>query len=383
MQPRVEFVVTARPSWARIKSLVQATVQKLGPEEIVLTTLGPVNSRFFGGFHEEVPEGLIHRSHHTLLDNDSLTTVGLSAIEGSRSLLQQWESDRPRCVVVVADRTETLGVTVAASLAQIPVVHVQGGEVSGSIDDRVRDANSKLADLHLTTNEQSKANLLKIGEDENRIHIIGCPSIDLVRSILLNNSPASTKSVFKSLNSTGVGVTISSESEFGIVMFHPDTLHFESTVEWTEQLIRVVEASPRQWIWFWPNSDFGNSLISSLLRKAREQGRLQNCRFVINLPPETFIQLAVLSSVLIGNSSFGIREASFLGLPVINLGDRQRKRLRGPNVMDIKTPQELQSFSIPQDLPRYPSNTIYGEGNSGQIGAQILSSWHPTIKSRN
>jgi hypothetical protein len=104
---------------------------------------------------------------------------------------------------------------------------------------------------------------------------------------------------------------------------------------------------------------------------------------VINLPPETFIQLAVLSSVLIGNSSFGIREASFLGLPVINLGDRQRKRLRGPNVMDIKTPQELQSFSIPQDLPRYPSNTIYGEGNSGQIGAQILSSWHPTIKSRN
>jgi UDP-N-acetylglucosamine 2-epimerase len=167
-------------------------------------------------------------------------------------------------------------------------------------------------------------------------------------------------------------------------MFHPDTLEGKQTIDWVNSIIQVIEKSSMKWLWFWPNPDHGTNLVSKSLRRFREAGKLQNVRFVINLPPEQFITLALKSKLMIGNSSFGIREASFIGLPVINLGTRQSGRQRASNVVDIQEPNatELGAKVQEQIKARFLSSSIYGTGNAGKVSAKIISEWVPKIKSR-
>ena len=375
--PFLDVVVTARPSWARVKSLVLEYAKIAGNSKLRVTLVGPALSSRYGNIIELIPEGILTASHSTLRESDDLAAIALSCVDGSQSLIHQWMSSRPDCVLVIADRSETLGVSTAAALMQIPLIHLQGGEISGSIDDKIRDTNSKLADLHLTTNSVTKRHLEEIGESSDLIFEVGCPSIDLVSELM-------SKPIEISGQLTGVGADISLESNFGLIMFHPDTFEGKQTIDWVTALIQVVEKSPMKWFWFWPNPDHGTNLVSKSLRRAREAGKLKNVRFIINLPPEQFITIALKSKIMIGNSSFGIREASFIGLPVINLGTRQSGRQRASNVVEIQEPnaKELEVRVEEQIKARFLSSSIYGSGKAGEISARTISTWVPEIKSR-
>ena len=182
--PLLEVVVTARPSWARVSSIVSSYIKIAGASRIRVSLVGPSVSRRYGDVSSQIPNEIILNKFSTLHESDSLTDVGLSCVEGAESLIRHWNSNRPDCVLVIADRTETLGVSLAATLMQIPLIHLQGGEVSGSIDDKVRDINSKAADLHLTTNAGTKDRLLSMLENEAEIEVIGCPSLDIVLKTL-------------------------------------------------------------------------------------------------------------------------------------------------------------------------------------------------------
>lgn len=375
--PFLDVVVTARPSWARVKSLVLEYAKIAGNSKLRVTLVGPALSGRYGNILELIPEGVLTASHSTLRESDDLAAIALSCVDGSQSLIHQWMSSRPDCVLVIADRSETLGVSTAAALMQIPLIHLQGGEISGSIDDKIRDTNSKLADLHLTTNSVTKRHLEEIGESSDLIFEVGCPSVDLVAELI--NNPIEISGQL-----TGVGAEIDLDSDFGIIMFHPDTLEGKQTIDWVTSLIQVIEKSSMKWFWFWPNPDHGTNLVSKTLRRNREAGKLQNVRFIINLPPEQFITLALKSKVMIGNSSFGIREASFIGLPVVNLGTRQSGRQRASNVVEIQEPntKELELKVQEQTQARFLSSSIYGTGNAGKLSAKIISEWLPEIKSR-
>lgn len=375
--PFLDVVVTARPSWARVKSLVLEYAKIAGNSKLRVTLVGPALSGRYGNILELIPEGVLTASHSTLRESDDLAAIALSCVDGSQSLIHQWMSSRPDCVLVIADRSETLGVSTAAALMQIPLIHLQGGEISGSIDDKIRDTNSKLADLHLTTNSVTKRHLEEIGESSDLIFEVGCPSVDLVAELI--NNPIEISGQL-----TGVGAEIDLDSDFGIIMFHPDTLEGKQTIDWVTSLIQVIEKSSMKWFWFWPNPDHGTNLVSKALRRNREAGKLQNVRFIINLPPEQFITLALKSKVMIGNSSFGIREASFIGLPVVNLGTRQSGRQRASNVVEIQEPntKELELKVQEQTQARFLSSSIYGTGNAGKLSAKIISEWLPEIKSR-
>ena len=375
--PFLDVVVTARPSWARVKSLVLEYAKIAGNSKLRVTLVGPALSGRYGNILELIPEGVLTASHSTLRESDDLAAIALSCVDGSQSLIHQWMSSRPDCVLVIADRSETLGVSTAAALMQIPLIHLQGGEISGSIDDKIRDTNSKLADLHLTTNSVTKRHLEEIGESSDLIFEVGCPSIDLVAELISNPMEISGQL-------TGVGAEINMESDFGIVMFHPDTLEGKQTIDWVTSIIQVIEKSSMKWFWFWPNPDHGTNLVSKTLRRNREARKLQNVRFIINLPPEQFITLALKSKLMIGNSSFGIREASFIGLPVVNLGTRQSGRQRASNVVDIQEPntKELELKVHEQTQAKFLSSSIYGTGNAGKLSAKIISEWVPKIKSR-
>jgi UDP-hydrolysing UDP-N-acetyl-D-glucosamine 2-epimerase len=261
---------------------------------------------------------------------------------------------------------------------QIPIIHLQGGEISGTIDDKIRDTNSKLADLHLTTNETSRRRIISLGEPEELIHIIGCPSIDIVKRVIETGHQPNWYSM------DGVGCAIDQHDEFGIIMFHPDTLNIVESLEWVDLLIRLVERSSIKWFWFWPNPDHGSDKVSKILRKSREIGKLKNVRFVINLSPEDFIAVALYSSIFLGNSSFGIRESGYMGLPSITTGQRQRGRDKSLNVQSIEEPQ----FEVLMDVfnqllgKKFAKSTLYGDGNSGRLGAEIISTWNPRPKVR-
>jgi GDP/UDP-N,N'-diacetylbacillosamine 2-epimerase (hydrolysing) len=381
--PLLEVVVTARPSWARVKHLVYSYGDLAGHDKVRLTLVGPAVSQRYGDISKKLPEWLKYDIVSALNESDSLDAVALSCVNGSTSLIHKWTRNRPDCVLVIADRTETLGVSLAASLMQIPLIHLQGGEVSGSIDDKVRDANSKLADFHLTTNEITALRLKGMGENLELIKVVGCPSIDIVADVLKQ------KSSLDEINSSelgGVGANFSLLLDFGIIMFHPDTLNQSENIEWAKHLIQFTQNSNINWIWFWPNPDHGSHEISHEIRKAREFGSLANIRFIVNLAPEEFVQLAVRAKTLVGNSSFGIREASFIGLPVINIGKRQSGRQKAANVLDIP---KLLSFDellakVNQHVQKgtFTQSTLYGSGDSGRKAASEILGWNPSVKIR-
>jgi GDP/UDP-N,N'-diacetylbacillosamine 2-epimerase (hydrolysing) len=381
--PLLEVVVTARPSWARVKHLVFSYGELAGHDKVRLTLVGPAVSQRYGDISKKLPEWLKYDIVPALNESDSLDAVALSCVNGSSSLIHKWSRNRPDCVLVIADRTETLGVSLAASLMQIPLIHLQGGEISGSIDDKVRDANSKLADLHLTTNEITAFRLKDMGENSELIKVVGCPSIDIVADVLKQ------KSYINYVNSSelgGVGANFSLSLDFGIIMFHPDTLNRSENIEWAKHLIELTQNSTINWIWFWPNPDHGSHEISHEIRKAREFETLTNIRFVVNLSPEGFVELATKARVLVGNSSFGIREASFIGIPVVNIGKRQTGRQKAENVLDI--PKVLKSDELLAEINQhiqkgfFTQSTIYGSGDSGRKAASEILIWSPAVKIR-
>lgn len=381
--PLLEVVVTARPSWARVREIVSEYSKTNGANRVRVTLLGPAVSKRYGDISNSVPKGLTFAQLPALNDSDSLGGVALSCINGAAALVNKWTQDSPDCVLVIADRTETLGVSMSAALMQIPLIHLQGGEISGSIDDKVRDTNSKLADLHLTTNETTKQNLISIGESSGNIHVVGCPSIDLVRIQMINQSKILNLKVG---DLGGVGSNFSLDTDYGIIMFHPDTFNVNENDFWVNNLIHLTDSIPLNWLWFWPNPDHGSGQVSHLIRSARELGKMSKVRFVINLEPDLFINLALHSKVIIGNSSFGIRESSFIGMPSINLGKRQQGRQKSQNVLDLfeqcSLSELIESVKTHITSGRQPSQMIYGDGFAGVRAAKIISDWEPKIKRR-
>jgi len=283
----------------------------------------------------------------------------------------------PDAVVTIADRHETLATAVAASYQNIPLVHVQGGEVTGSIDDRVRGAITQLADLHLVATETARwrVHSRTAGTDgyglwgqSPPIHVTGCPSIDLV---------ARAKPL-EALHD-GVGAEVDLSRPFLIVMQHPVTTEYGEASLQVWETIHAVQLSGLPAVWMWPNVDAGTDALSKSLRMWRE-GVTHPVRFVRNVNPEYFAGLAKRAAAIVGNSSFGIREASYLGLPAVNIGTRQQGRERASNVTDVPHESEqirraIMSITNYTHLYgcRYPSSTLYGDGKAGQRIADYLA----------
>ena len=213
--------------------------------------------------------------------------------------------------------------------------------------------------------------------------MVGCPSIDIVAEV--SRQPFNASDVDSS-DLGGVGANFSLASDFGMIMFHPDTLNHNENVEWARQLINLTQSSRFNWIWFWPNPDHGSHEISHEIRKARELGSLSNIRFIVNLTPEDFVKLALWAKTLIGNSSFGIREASFIGLPVVNIGKRQSGRQKAANVLDVANIISFDNLQIIVDQHikngRFDRSTLYGAGDSGRQASTAILNWVPAIKIR-
>jgi len=259
-------------------------------------------------------------------------STGLGLIELS-GILMKYRLD---FTLLVGDRFEMLSAAIASAYNNIPIVHTMGGEVSGSIDESIRHAITKLAHVHFPANELARERILQMGENEDFVFNFGCPRIDIVKEIL--NNPFQIEEMNKYISLIGVGDVFNIDNKFLLLSQHPVTTEYgEGKNQISETLKAVREISIERDVpvlVLWPNSDAGSDDVASGIRIFREKYDDRNFHFFKNIPLESYIWLMEKTLCLVGNSSSGIREGAFIGTPVVNIGTRQDDRARGKNVID-------------------------------------------------
>ena len=272
----------------------------------------------------------------------------------------------------VGDRFETMATAVAAAYMNIPVAHTMGGEISGTIDESIRHAVTKLSHLHFPANRQAAERIIRMGEDPAAVFAVGCPRIDLVAEIARADASLGGTDW---LEREGVGAHITLDRPFLLVSQHPVTTEYgEGERQITETLMALHELQMPT-IMLWPNADAGSEDISRGMRKFREQYRPEYIRFYKNFPIETYVRLMLSCACAIGNSSAPLREGAFVGVPTVNVGTRQQGRDRAANVTDVAHDRNAIVAAVRQQIAhgRYPSDHLYGDGTAGPRMAEILA----------
>jgi UDP-hydrolysing UDP-N-acetyl-D-glucosamine 2-epimerase len=259
-------------------------------------------------------------------------------------LVPEFDRIRPDVVVTIADRHETLATAIAAAYQHIPLCHIQGGEVSGSIDDKVRNAVTQLADIHCVATSRARDRVLALRPGA-QVHVTGCPSIDLAARALQAGP-------FRSSDFVVLQHPVTGEADRGGDQIHE-----------TAQAMRGLDVT-----WFWPGEDAGSEAMSKVLR-------MEGLHPIRNKPPVEFLRMLLGAKALVGNSSVGIRECSYLGVPVVNIGTRQEGRERGPNVLDVPRYEEGEisaALAIARQMTPMKS-ALYGDGRAGERIAAVLT----------
>ncbi len=372
MGRKVCVVVTARPSYSRIKTALKAIDAHPDLELQLVVAASALLDRYGTAVRYMEEDGFeIAARVYMVLEGENLAAMAKTTGLGLLELATVFDNLKPDVVVTVADRYETLSTAVAASYMNIPVAHVQGGEVTGSIDEKVRHAVTKLSDLHFPSTEQAARRVIRMGEDPATVFMTGCPSIDLAAEILID-----PKLNFDPLKKYGgVGPLVDISDGYLVVMQHPVTTEYELARNHIHETLLAVRDVGLPALWFWPNVDAGSDGTSNGIRAFREAERPQNIHFFKNMSPTDFLRLIYNCCCLVGNSSAGIRESSFLGVPVVNIGSRQSGRDRGRNVVDVGYDGQTILGAIRNQVSngRYSSEVLYGNGQAGQRIAQLLS----------
>lgn len=369
---KIGVVVTNRASYARIKTVLRA-IQRHPALELQLIVGASALLEKFGSVVDVIlKDGFkVAERIYSVLEGENLVTMskttGLSILELSTA----FSNLKPDIVLTVADRYETIATAIAASYMNIPVAHVQGGEITGSIDEKVRHSVTKLSNYHFASTALAKKRILRLGEDPKNVFLTGCPSIDLAIEIS-KNGKGSLSSVMKK----GVGAVFTPQKgAYLIVLQHPVTTQEQSGLEQIVKTLDAISEIRMPTFWFWPNVDAGSDRISKGIRLYRERDKIPNVHFIRNLPPEEFLTLAMNAACIVGNSSMAIREGSFLGVPAVNIGDRQLGREMGRNVISVKNDTKEIKRAVQKQLAHgpYSRDYLYGRGNAGKKIVKILA----------
>lgn len=375
---KVCVVVASRANYARIKTALAAIrdhpdleLQVVAGASLVLERFGgAVNVMEADGFK---PDAVIR----FIIEGENPVTMAKSTGLGLLELPSTFELLEPDIVVTVADRFETIATAIAASYMNIPVAHTQGGEVSGSIDESVRHAITKLAHLHFPATELSARRILAMGEDPSYVFNVGCPSIDLVAEV----NPLHPREALAPLT-TGAGAPIDPDRPFVLMMQHPVTTEYGQSYDQINHTLDAVVALDMQALVFWPNVDAGSEHIAKGIRLFREKGRAHGFHFFRNLPPQEFARLMCHCAVMVGNSSSALREGAFLGTPAVTVGSRQHNRERAANVVEVPNDTTAIYDAMCRQIShgRYDRDALFGDGAAGRKIAEILSRASPPVQ---
>jgi UDP-hydrolysing UDP-N-acetyl-D-glucosamine 2-epimerase len=378
MRKKIAVVITNRANFARIKSfLIEAKKSKKIDLKIILC--GSALTHNYGNLERELIKNKLKVSEKSffLLEGSEIInqakTTGIAIIE----LSNIFSKLKPDLVITIGDRYETMATAVSAVYQNVPLAHVQGGEVSGNLDELVRHSITKLSSYHFATSKKSYERIIKMGEDKNRVFFSGCPGMDILKKVKNLDIEKCTKTI----RFTGKDIEIN--KPYILIVNHPDsTKNKEINYKNIKVLISALKDIKINKIMFWPNSDAYNNTIASEMRKLKEKNKANDITYIINCTPEQYILLLKKSKCLVGNSSSFIREGSHLGKPAVIIGERQNMREIGPNVIYAKYLKKeiIKKIFFQIKKSQYVKKKIYGNHNAGLKIKNILEKINFTNK---
>lgn len=309
------------------------------------------------------------------VEGETPVTMAKSTGLGLIELPTIFERLAPDVVITVGDRFETMATTLAAAYMNIPIAHTMGGEVSGTIDESIRHAVTKFAHVHFPASAGARERIIRLGEPPERVHLVGCPRVDLVAEILSERRHVEEAELF----SSGVGDEFPLDEPFLLISQHPVTTEYGQGERQIHATLEAVRELGMPAVILWPNADAGSEDIARGMRKWREQGLDVGMRFFKNLPIDVYVRLMAGTACLVGNSSSGVREGAFIGTPTVNVGTRQAGRERGHNVLDAPHDRAAIVEAVQKQVAYgpYPLDPVYGDGQAGERIAKTLAAYGP------
>ena len=375
---KVCVVLVDRANYGRLKPVMKA-VQEHPHLELQVLVAGTMVLERFGNAVEVVRrDGFrIDGEIYLELEGSTPTTMAKSVGFGVVEFASEFQRLKPDIVLLIGDRYEALSAAVAAAYMNFCIVHVQGGEVSGSIDESARHAISKLSHFHCPSTQRARDFLLRMGEAPDTILDVGCPSSDIARTVQ-PGLPA------KAINSTGSGAEIKPDRPYLLVIFHPTTTEFGGEQRQMQELLNALDRVRLQAILLWPNIDAGADRISKAIRVFRDRKAPSWLRTVTNLEPDVYLQVLASAACAIGNSSSFVRDASFFGTPVVLVGDRQEGRETTEHVTRVVPIMPLLVDAINSQLAHgsYGPSTLYGDGHTAERISAGLARLTPYVQKR-
>lgn len=382
MPRKICIVIGSRANYSSIKSVMRAVKAHEDLQLQVVASASALLDRYGAVINLVEKDGFaIDDKVFMLLEGETPMTMAQSTGLGLIELSRVFDRLKPDVVITVGDRFETMATAIAAAYMNIPLAHTMGGEVTGTIDESVRHAITKLAHIHFPANKAAAERIVKMGEESSSVHTVGCPRMDLIADMVAKKThPAD----IPLLQKEGVGGAIDFTKPYLLVMQYPVTTEYGQGEKQINETLAAVEEIHMPTVMLWPNADAGSEDVSRGMRKFREHKDDSFIRFYKNLPVEIFIPVFMHAACMAGNSSAAIREGSFLGIPSVNIGTRQAGRDRGKNVVDVGYDRKEIAAAIKKQLAHgpYDNDGMYGDGNAGKQIADILSKCPLTVQKR-
>lgn len=369
---KVCVVLTTRGNYAKMKSVI-AGIHAAPDLELQLILGGMVVLEKYGRILQtlEGRELPVARTINFVIEGENLVTMAKSAGLAVTEFSTAFEDLKPDVVVVIADRFECLSIAMAAAYMNIAVAHVEGGEVSGSIDEIIRHSITKLAHVHFPASMAAAQRIERMGEEPSSIYHVGGTSIDVIRQLDLNDlAPVCTYQ-----QEYGMGALIDLvPGEYLVLIQHPVTTEYDENLLHIKETIAALEELRMPVVWIMPNMDAGSDGINKGIRMFRENKSPEYIHFFKSLPIEYYAPLLRNADCILGNSSSGIREAAFLGTPTVNIGSRQHGRERGHNVIDVDydCSQIVQAIRYQIAHGRYEPDHLYGDGFAAEKIVEVI-----------
>ena len=357
-QKKIVFLTGTRADFGKLKSLIKITQESPKFNVKIFATGMHMDEQYGLTVNEIYKSGF--KNIHTFQNHVGPEFMDRTLAKTIEGFSEYIADQKPDLIILHGDRVEALAGAIVGSLNNILVAHIEGGEISGTIDELIRHSVSKLSHLHLVSNNEAKKRLIQMGELESSIHVIGSPDLDLMNP---NTLP--------SLNSVKEYYEIPFD-EFAIAMYHPVTTEYESIKKYSTAFVDALLKSNKNYIVIFPNNDLGTEEILEVYKKLETHPRF---KLFPSLRFEYFLKLLQESNFIIGNSSAGIREAPYYKIPTINIGSRQNNRHTGSSIINISH-HEDEILSAIESCKQLKLEGIdiseFGDGNSNTLFLNLL-----------
>ncbi len=356
----ITFITGTRADYGKIKSLVIELQKKRSKFKTNLIITGMHNVKNYGNTKDEIDKDKIKNCYrfNNQSQNKNMDIILANTIKGINKFVSKNPTD---LIVVHGDRVESLAGAITGALNNIKVAHIEGGELSGTVDEIIRHSISKLSHLHFVTNQIAKKRLIQMGEIKKNIYIIGSPDLD----ILLGNSLPLLENVKQRY-----GIKF---QNYAIFIFHPVTTELDSIKKQIDKLIETLVKSQFNYIILLPNNDLGGNIIYEQILKLKRK-KLKNFKIFPSMRFEYYLTLLKNSNFIIGNSSSGIMEAPYYGVPTIDIGSRQKNRAKIQSIFNQNNFTKISKLISKYKEKKYNLKPLqyFGSGNSNKMFLSIL-----------